>query len=619
MRKGHKIIYIFSALLLTVVVLMAMWQAEEPRDAGVSFSVDAQDRMERISLWENGEDHYYAFLPGYAELSQVQICLDTDSSVSIGDMLLTDGMRCGDFQLNTPYDFCYSVGGKSCSRTISFVQSGNVATMYVDTQTGSMDYIHAQKGNKESGAIRVYTQSGSLDYEGALETINGRGGTTWGMDKKPYRLRLKEESSLLEMGAAQEWILLANALDISNLRNQITYDFARQVGIASALESQWVDLYLNGEYAGLYLLCERIERHAGRVDISKEGSLVSMERETVTGDAGTTSYLTTSNGLFLQIHYSGDRKSLQNQVQSAENAILSEDGVDPATGKTWQELIDADSWARKYLLEEIFGNLDACFQSQYFFWDGAGSKIYAGPAWDYDYTLGNEEVWQCMNAKSFFANRLQVKEGRTAPWFHGLYQKADFYDRLVQIYEREFVPLLKALLDSRLKDYAHQTAQASAMNAIRWQIDGEKVLAETENIGHYLRERVGFLDLIWLQGRQYHTVRLNGGWDANYAYFTAWAGEPLDELPVLEDSKTVTFQGWFYEGTDEPFDITAPITEDIALYAKWEDTADRWKVRGGKLLPLVGISVIGIALFVWDIKKNRKRETKDGNRTKVSS
>ena len=115
---------------------------------------------------------------------------------------------------------------------MTFLRSAKMPTMYINTESGNMDYIHSKKDNKEAGTVNLYSTSGEADFSGELESVKGRGNFTWtDYDKKPYSIKLKEEADLLEMGKAQNWILLANAADISNLRNKIVYDFAEESGM----------------------------------------------------------------------------------------------------------------------------------------------------------------------------------------------------------------------------------------------------------------------------------------------------------------------------------------------------------------------------------------------------
>ena len=106
-------------------------------------------------------------------------------------------------------------------------------------------------------------------------TIKGRGNSTWFSNKRPYSLKLSAESDLLGMGQASKWVLLANSQDPTNLNNKLVMDLASRVSSQWAPECQWVDLYLNGQYNGLYLLTEKVESHSNRLSIDTFGGLSS--------------------------------------------------------------------------------------------------------------------------------------------------------------------------------------------------------------------------------------------------------------------------------------------------------------------------------------------------------
>jgi len=229
------------------------------------------------------------------------------------------------------------------------------------------------------------------------------------------------------------------------------------------------------------------------------------------------------------------------------------------TGKNWQELIDLDSWARKYLLEEIFANVDACSISQFFYADGSG-KIYAGPAWDYDGAMGN------FVPESLFGNRVQACEGKPLPWFSTLYRKDFFIEKVKQLYAAEFRPLLSQLLSEKLGDYADRIQMASRMNSIRWA--GTDMLPEVEAIKTYMEARMAFLDNLWISERPYCIVYADLGPDMNGVNYAVVPGGMLPPLPEYTDSDTTDYHGWYIKNTEEPFDNAMPIFEDMEIFLK---------------------------------------------------
>ena len=80
----------------------------------------------------------------------------------------------------------------------------------------------------------------------------------------------------------------------------------------------------------------------------------------------------------------------------------------------------------------------------------------------------------------------------------------------------------------------------------------------------------------------------------------------MKDLPTFEDTPLQTFCGWYYKDTNEPFDPDRPITEDIEIYAKWQDKPTKKLDQLLKLVPLGVIAVMGVGLL-WIEMKRLKR------------
>ena len=607
------VLSITAILLLGVVFALGQLSRAELSDE-LKFSFAADGREENISCWKNTDGGYEVFLPGFVDIDQLKVCLSTDHTVSINGTEICDGIYCDMFALSVPYAVTLSTKFETIESNITFRRSENIASVHIDTESQGLEYLHASKDNKEAGTIRVYTDQGELHYDGALEHITGRGNSTWlASEKKSYGIKLIEEIDLFAMGAAQKWVLLANAFDESNMKNKLVYDFAAAADLPFSPNSQWVDLYLNNEYAGLYLLCEKIEAHPERVNIANEGSsLISMEYESRLISQGLP-YVATDARQALRIHYpeNPSEQDLQNSArswQSVENAIISEDGIDVVTGKTWQELIDVDSWARKYLVEEIFGNLDAAFLSQYFYINGddEATKAFAGPVWDFDSSF--KSLWQTSAPNAWCANRLLVEDGYEAPWFYMLCQKPEFMEYVISLYEEEFLPLLYDMKDKKVQRYAEHIYAATQMNSIRWNTrnDIDVMVSELET---YLSERMDFLSDVWIEGTEYVRVKARPEYGGHYAYFAIKKGDTLASLPDMSEVKA--FAGWYYSDTNTPIDTEEPIWQDVEIYSKWDAISSRAKSRIKQLIPLGTIALMGGGILVVDIWQHKVRQGKN--------
>ncbi len=331
MRFGKVFICTITALFLALAAFVGLKETESDH----SFTAQIAGQ-ERIVSWQTYDGNAYLFLPGYAELSQVTLHVSREGLYTIGDIPVTDGMNADVFQIGQTYSLDTAPNVETDAETFTFVRSGGVATLFADVRSGSMDRIHGDKEETEAGFVRLYLPDGSLSHSADLLSLSGRGNSTWNRDKKSYNMELRLEADLLGMGEAKKWILLSNAMDPTHLRNKIVYDFAADAGLAFSPDGRWVDLYLNGEYAGLYLLSERNEVHENRVNLAENGSfLVSKDWEWRFEEAGNP-YILTDAGAALRIYHAGmEEEMLKSIWQSAENAILAADGVDPVTGKHW--------------------------------------------------------------------------------------------------------------------------------------------------------------------------------------------------------------------------------------------------------------------------------------------
>ena len=560
MRFGKTLFCILTVLLLVLMLLAGALEGGEP---SLSAVLSARGGTETLRAWTNDRGEAYLFLPGYGELSQVTLQAP-EGLYRLGDTLVSDGMSCEGFSLDVPYVLTTATGEEPFAETVTFVRSGGMPALFLDVSSGSMDAIHGDQSVRATGTARLYSDDGLLLCASRMDALSGRGNSSWGWEKKSYNLELHAETDLLGMGAARNWALTANGREYSHLRSKIVFDTAKALGLAFTPECEWVDLYLNGEYAGLYLLTERPEVHSQRVDIDRSGTFLVSKDWQWRFEEKKKPYIMTDGGVALRIYHQGmSLTEMETIWQSAENAILSEDGVDPLSGSTWEEQLDLDSWAKKFLVEEVFGNVDGCTLSQFYYYDGSG-RIFAGPAWDYDLTMGNRIAVPENGVNLFFAN----KEGvYGSPWLPELYKKEAFYDRMTGLYADVFRPLLKELLETGIDRYAETVAASARMNGLRWQ--AIPAAEETAFLWDYMTRRMAFLDSLWLEGKPYCTVRIHG-YDGLVQCYAVSPGDPLPDFSTYEQNENIVSYGWYYADTGEPLDPAMPVTEDMVLNLKFD-------------------------------------------------
>lgn len=603
MRFGKGLVSVLTALMLAAAVVIAVKVDEQNTILPLGCEVSTPGGSERIEAWRNDEGGYILFLPGYADLSQTKLTLDTYSEVSLDGRTLADGMSAEGFSLDIPYALSYRIDGRRWQTTLTFVRSAGLPTLYIDTESGSTAFIHADKENEEAATMRLYGAEGQLENRQEVESISCRGNATFVDEKKPYSLNLAAEEDLLGMGSAQRWILIANSYDHSHLKNKMVMDFAQELGLAYSPGCEWVDLYLNGEYVGLYLLSERNEVHPQRVALNESRSfLVSKEWEErlIEKEAP---YVALDSGVALRIYSSAfNNAELTDICQSVENAILAADGVDPVTGKHWTQLLDLDSWVKKYLIEEVFANADGGFGSQFFYYDatdGTG-KLYAGPVWDYDISM----VYVAANGT---AHRDAVWIGEDTPWYDRLYQKAEFREQLLRIYKEEFVPLLDQLREQKLDAYTQFLSQAAYCNRLRWHT--MSLTAAVENIRSFLELRMEFLQDWWYDGEEFCWVTLYIGEGVHSTKTALRPGQRATD-PVWDYDANKAL-GWYTVDTDEPFDLSQKIYEDVSVYVKYPALQSAgtswWMLPIPVLLAMLVILFAADKLLYWKDKRNHAK------------
>jgi len=609
--KTNKIIVVaFSVALLLVVAVIAIFVGTKAEVVPVSFIAECDKNSEKITCFKNDKGEYYVFLPSFAKMENLKVILETQSNVKIDGKKIQNNISCKSFKTDKEYSFEFENFGKIQNKTITFLKSQNIPAMYIDTNSGNMDFIYAKKGNSETGKLRTYTADGNLDFDGDLSSINGRGNTTWYVsDKKPYSLELTQSADLLSMGAGKNWILLANAADNSHIRNKLAFDFANNVGLSYTADSNWVDLYLNGEYAGLYLLTERNEIAENRIDISNNGFLLSLEledrlkeqkRNYIKTESNTSFYVRSPSVLDVRT-----REKITKKMQTLENAVLSDDGIDKESGKHWRELIDLDSWVKKYLVDEILGNFDGGYISHYLYADD-NSKIYAGPVWDYDISLGNGSIkaYSIENPNVFvFKRYLNGNAEKNNKVLELLSETEDFKQHSKKIFFEEFYPLKEKYLSEKLPEYVSLIKKSANMNAIRWSKKKASFEAEVATVSKYLDEHTEFLNSVWIEEQEVCQVSFIGL--TNDLFYTVKPGGTLSQLPQVKDTENAVFKGFYYSSTDEPFDKTAPITEDTEVYAKWEAKPKGKLGRIIKYSPILIISAIFLVFVIIDFKRNK--------------
>ena len=569
------------------------WLEEHLYLDALSFSVEGTNFDEKIKCWPDWTGgRIYVFLPSYAAGKPLTMEWEYAERLTIDGEEKESGTVWKEYELDREYAFCFEdEGAVQESWTVVFLCSRNLPAAWVYTDSGSMDFVDESRGNRESGLFYLVNADGTMECMDGLTYIKGRGNTTWGQDKKPYSVKLESGHDLFGMGVSRRWELLANAYDGSNLRNQLVFEMAQEAGMAYTPQATWVDLYLNGEYQGLYQISEKVEVGNGRVEIADQeagygdltGGYLFLMEDASRYETAVSRFTTEGHQTMVikspEIAGEEQIEYLSGLVQEFEDAVTAPDGVNPETGKFFTEYIDLDSFAMKYLVEEITKNSDAVTNSQYFYKqpDSVSGLLYAGPVWDYDNALGhtNEEA---MDPVGLMLDRIRSDDGISNLWYGSLCAQPVFMERVKELYRDVFAPILETIIQERIDEYRERIRVSATLDWIRWKDTNKDFRyrvcdsydAYVDYLQEFLRQRKDFLDNIWLKGEEYTRIRFDRGEPFGYVDLYTEKGEAGRQAP---DSSDIEWEGqvitgWVYEdGT--PYDPAKQAGEDITVYAVW--------------------------------------------------
>ncbi len=422
---------------------------------------------------EYNHTNYTFFLPSHISPSAVNFKLSSETRFSYTDQNGTNrAISSGDTVDLRPYKtvtgdvsvYILSAKLNGTDYFIIFRFASSLPSVNIETSISPSD-IMKYEIKDESVKTTVVDRSGETIHSDSYfgGKLRVRGNATAAYLKKPFQVKLTEKADLFGMGSDKTWLLLANYDDQSLLRNSIMYRLGKFLGMQTT-DFISVDLFINGEYYGVYLLCEKVEIDGGRLnifDLEKANDLLNFQyREAATvvksGELIESSALTEyryidgvknpsdiSGGYLVELdnnyykdelcyfttefgsHYvikSPEYPSREEVEYIAklfadmEEAIMASDGYN-RHGKHYTEYVDIDTLASAYIMQEFGRNYDSGSSSMFFYKDidkdGITSKIFKGPLWDCDNTLGNIHKNGASSTKGYWAKDRSIWAGLT--------------------------------------------------------------------------------------------------------------------------------------------------------------------------------------------------------------
>lgn len=487
-----------------------------------------------INGWDKDGVTFF-FIPSYIRLG----CIDQGGSFI--KLCYTDGNAVTKPILNEVRDYyvCYP-DGSSVPWKVGFYSSENLYT--IDIKLNGIDYYDIDHDNYSEAEMDMYSPGGRKVYSKNDIRIKGRGNGTWPTssmgEKLPLQIKLPGKESLCGMKRTDKWALIANAGDKTKIRNKLAYDLAREMDMEYAIESDWVDLYVNGEYMGNYLLCHEPDIGTGDLDIGNITPYNNMffESDTQIETASQKGYDYTlgsdniptggylieklladqyatkragfvCNGSYFSIK-SPDNASLD-EVSYVQKMVYSVDKcIHGKSGSEQLSLIDIYSFSRQYLMAEIGLNADAGIASYYFYKKPNDSKLYAGPCWDFDGAFG---AWS--ELKDYTASITDIYEHRTIDMPDGdpqiipldwdkILLKNDTYYEYVRAVFNNYISVYNEFISIRIDDYSNRIRKSVNMDYVRWngydEIENDKEINNSyKYLSFFLYNRINYLASIY--------------------------------------------------------------------------------------------------------------------------
>ena len=307
-----------------------------------------------------------------------------------------------------------------------------VTVMTIDSEAPTCEFVTAPDGcmgqsitnaTKVGGRMTI-TQMGktlydSGDYE---EDVSGmaikiRGNSSAWKEKRAYKIKLQQAVDLLDRGddqtyADKEWLLIND--ETGQLNTMVGLKVSELLGLPWTPGFRFVNLTLNGDPQGLYLLIESVKRKESRLNVSKSGYIVEFDPYWWNESVWFETLMTTSNDAKFTFKYPDDKTIVQEQIDSIRNFIDAfDDGL--VNKNHFSEYIDSASFGAWLLAQDILGNYDAHGSNVFFtkYDDTKNSKLMMGCLWDFDAIMLTPDTWSNSHHLPYFARLISNSTDRS--------------------------------------------------------------------------------------------------------------------------------------------------------------------------------------------------------------
>ena len=308
----------------------------------------------------------------------------------------------------------------------------------------------------------------------------------------------------------------------------------------------------------------------GSIKVTKSGAVVNIDIVRNPALARETNRYITHRKLGVEIEHpkklsDSEYERITDLVQAMENALF-------VGGDRWKKIIDKESWAKRYLMDEFSGNFDGDKLSSYFYAREKHGKIkfFAGPVWDYDKAFMQEEADG--GPYLFSASAQWRRRNVWTPYYKRLLDKEAFRECVRQVYRKELRPMLVELRDERLARLRSRMHSAAENNELRWGIfmppvgyrnqSGEQAM---DALVQYINLKIALMDDKWISGHEYVTVAIEAQRGGKMLEYEVRKGNLFTQFPNAQYYGIIN-PSWYEMVTKKKY--TAPFApeKDMVLW-----------------------------------------------------
>lgn len=406
--------------------------------------------------------------------------------VLVDEVEQKSGMTKNDFSSPVVYQFIMR-NGETFQYTVKaeFLLSA-IPELTITTTDPSIAEIPSKDYYLE-GTLAVNGRGGYEDYTGKTE-VKGRGNSTWGYPKKPYRLKLNKKTEICGLGKAKNYVLLANHLDPTLMLNSVAFKIGRLLELPFTNHAIPVDVVLNGIYKGSYLLTEQIEVKENRVDLDENNS-VMWELDSYWDDEP--KFKSTAFNLPVMVK-DPDLTTEQFEYWKKDfNAFTTQFAKEPLEGNSYVDMIDIESVAKFLITFNLVHNMEINHPKSVFLHKEGNGKYVMGPIWDFDWAYdyeGTSNHFGRYNTPLFSSSM----NGVGTAFFQRFLQDS----RVKAIYKRTWQDFKNNKLDALLQyvdDYAVMLKPSVERNSELWE-NTRSFDTKVKELKTWLRNRADYID-----------------------------------------------------------------------------------------------------------------------------